>query len=364
MLETYSNATIIDCSFTKNQASDCGGAIYGRRRSQIRISYSYFQFNKAWNSRGSVLVQHSLVVISSSTFDKESSVEGYGGSISAEHVGNITIDSCQFMNCTAVHGGSISVRAESILIANISHFDYSFSNSSGGSVYVSKSIVRGYHIKFRQSKSTSGAGIIVSDFSDITIKWFLFKENIAKESGGTVYCKNSKMLYNDGNIKFNLANSMAGAVFSEYCQVTFDNVTFDKNNAGVNSGAIYSESSTMNIHNCIAKDNYAGKNGEFAVITSRSKLKANSLELIDIKSNSLLITDNSEAEFKHVHLSDRNDYCPITVLKKSHMDLVSFYYQHNITGKKQKDLHDIRKSVCVDNSSSVEGNLTGEYLNL
>ena len=64
MLETYSNATITYCCFNKNQASDDGGAVYCRRRSQLIIRDSYLQANNAWNNGGAILVQHSLAIIS------------------------------------------------------------------------------------------------------------------------------------------------------------------------------------------------------------------------------------------------------------------------------------------------------------
>ena len=81
---------------------------------------------------------------------------GYGGSISAEHVGNVTIDNCLFINCTAEYGGSVSVRAESILVKTNSFTDSCFSNSNGGSLFVSKSFVEGYNVTVKNSRSTLG----------------------------------------------------------------------------------------------------------------------------------------------------------------------------------------------------------------
>ena len=51
----------------------------------------------------------------------------------------------------------------------------------------------------------------------------------------------------------------------------------------MSGGAIYSKSSTVDIHNCKVEDNVAGGKGKFAMISSKSKLKANYLTLIDIK---------------------------------------------------------------------------------
>ena len=135
MLETYSNATINNCSFTRNKATEDGGAIYVRRRSQITIINSNFQFNEVMNSGGSILVQHSFAMIRFSTFETELSSTKYGGSIAAEHVGNITISSCIFSNCSAGFGGSVSIRAESIINATNSLFNSSYSNFSGGTFY-------------------------------------------------------------------------------------------------------------------------------------------------------------------------------------------------------------------------------------
>ena len=315
MVETYSNVTITDCSFTKNQASDDGGAIYCRRRSQLIIRDSYLQANNAWNNGGAILVQHSLAIISFSTFKNDISIMGHGGSIAAEHVGNVTIDNCSFINCTAANGGSVSVKTESFIIANKSLFDNSFSNSSGGSLYISKSILRNFNLVIKSSQSDLGGGIFVSDSSEITMKEFHLIRNKAEKSGGTVYC--SEIIFEEGKVELSDANLAGGAVFSEHCQVTFDSVTFANNTAGISGGAIHSESSTVDIHNCKAEDNVAGGKGKFAMISSKSKFKTNYLTLIDVKRNAVVITNSSSAELRHVHLADGGYYCCITALRDS-----------------------------------------------
>ena len=194
MLETYSNATINNSSFIGNKPSDDGGAIYGRRRSQIILSNSNFQFNKAWNSGGSILVQHSLVLIKTSTFKNDISFIGQGGSIAAEHVGNVTIDNCHFINCSAAKGGSVSIRAESNLIAKYSLFDRSFSSLSGGALYINqRSFMSGFNVEIHDSKSDIGAGLFVSDSSDVLLREFNLEANNVTKSGGQFTARKVKL---------------------------------------------------------------------------------------------------------------------------------------------------------------------------
>ena len=354
MLETYSNATISDCIFTKNKASDDGGAIYGRRRSQIRIGNSILKFNKASNSGGSILVQHSLVIIKSSTFNNDISTMGYGGCIATEHVGNVTIDNCQFFKCTAKYGGSVSVRAESTFIANYSHFERSFSTLNEGALYINqRSFMHGSNVRIHNSKSTSGAGLFISDSSHVILREFNLEANNVTQSGGTIYCKENEISI---SIILNYAEFFGGAVFSKVCHITFDYVTFDNNIANISGGAINAESSALDIHNCEGKENFAREKGEFALISSNSIFKTYFLMLNDISSNLISITHGSEAEMKHVYLPDGSSYCPITVKMKSHINLVTIYSQDRETlMNSQKRM----KVICVDTSSSVEGTPTG-----
>ena len=188
------------------------------------------------------------------------------------------------------------------------------------------------------------------------MKEFQLEINKAKKSGGTVYCKQSEMIFEEGKVELNYAKSAGGGVFSEHCQVTFDSITFANNSAVISGGAIHSDSSVIDIHNCEAKGNFAKQKGEFALISSESTLKTNFLTLIDINSNLISITDSSEAEMNHVNLPDGSSYCPITATMKSHIKLVTIYSRDRMNSQNR------RKVTCVDTSSSVEGTKTGLFL--
>ena len=182
------------------------------------------------------------------------------------------------------------------------------------------------------------------------------ESNKAKESGGTISCQKSEINFEKGSMKLNYANSVGGAVFAQYCQVTFDNITFANNTAEINGGAINSETSTIEIHNCEANGNSAGKKGNFALLNSKSKLMTNYLRLLNIKNNLISITKSSVATLRHVHLTDGNGYCPITVQMQSHIHLITIYSQDNITGESTT-----KDDICVDSNSSVEGTPTGIF---
>ena len=58
-------------------------------------------------------------------------------------------------------------------------------------------------------------------------------------------------------------------------------------------------------------------------------------------------------------LPDRNNYCPITATKKSHIYLETIYSRQRGTVINSQGR---RKVICVDPSSSVEGTPTGVLL--
>ena len=138
-------------------------------------------------------MQHSLAMIESCTFEDEHAVRGYGGSISGEHVGNISIKNCVFKNCRAKSGGSVSVRTESVLVVKHCIFDNSFSTFSGGAFFISaRSYMVSHNTTVKYSQSISGAGIFVSDSSEIVLQDFYFARNTVKTSGAAILCQKSK----------------------------------------------------------------------------------------------------------------------------------------------------------------------------
>ena len=367
LVQTYSNATINSCHFTSNQASVDGGAIYIKRRCFVKINNSSFQFNEAENNGGSILVQHSKSQIESCTFDSDSATTGQGGSLCIENVGNATIIETSFSSCKSITGGSIAVKTEGILIAQYLSIQESFSNSSGGGLFVShKSHFDATNLTVFGSHSTLGAGITVSDSSRITLNQSNLSNNTAFQSGGAISCQQGTIVLDEGMMRNNTARENGGALFAENCHLIFDNITFFENKAQHNGGGLYSKSSSTNIHNSKGIQNTVGSTGGFVLITKHSNMISHYLVLeenvAEVTDNAISIVNNSMAKMKHTKLLGllSNEHCLFTVTGGSKLTIASMYsMNNNSTANISKT--EGKHMVCSDSGNQVSGLETGEY---
>ena len=367
LVQTYSNATINNCYFTSNQASSDGGAIYMKRRCFAKINNSSFQFNQAENNGGSILVQHSKSQIESCTFDSDSAITGKGGSICIENVGNVTIIEVSFSNCKSPIGGSIAVKTEGILIAQYLSIHESFSNSSGGSLFVSdKSLLDATNLTISRSHSTLGAGITVSDSSRITLSQSNLSNNTALQSGGAMSCQQSIIILDKGMIRDNTATGNGGAISVEHCHLTIDKITFLENRALYHGGGLFSKSSSTNIHNSKGIQNTVGSTGGFMLITEHSNLNSHYLtiegNIAEVIGNAIAIVNISVAELKHTNILGllTMEHCLFTATSGSKLTIASMYSMNNHSTTNNR-ITERKHLVCIDSGSQASGLETGEY---
>ena len=368
MVQTYSNATINSCHFMSNQASVDGGAIFIKQRCFVKISNSSFQFNQANNNGGAILVQlYSKSQIESCTFDSDSAKTGQGSSICIENVGNVAITETSFSNCKSIIGGSIAVKTEGILIAQYLSIHESFSNSTGGGLFVShKSLLDATNLTISGSHSTLGAGITVSDSSKITLRQSNLSNNTASQSGGAISCQQGVVVVDEGMIRDNTARGNGGALSAEQCDLTTDNVLFSENKALNCGGGLFSKSSSTNIHNSKGIQNIAGSTGGFILITEHSKLISHYLVLegnvAEVTHNAISIVNNSMAKMKHTKLLGflSNEHCSFTVTGGSKLIIASMYSMNN-SSTTNISTTEGKHMVCIDSGSQASGLETGEY---
>ena len=312
---------------------------------------SFLQYNQAWNSGGSILVQHSHATFKSCTFDYETVIAGYGGSLCIEIGGNVTVADSLFKKCTGPTGGSIAVESESILLLMNVNVTASVSTSDGGGVFVDKrSIVLIYSSTVYNNKAIFGAGLSVNDKSIIYATISSITRNIASDSGGGVSCKESKIVIDVGNAKNNWAELYGGGFYASSCHIILDNLTISGNSAK-EGGGIYAVSTTVEIHNVKEQSNSAENMGNFMIVTLRSILISKYLTITDIDSNSTAILGNSIAEMRHtqIHISSNKSYCPVTALRRSRLAIP---YLYSINGSKFGGEIE-EETICAGSSSEI-----------
>ena len=317
------------------------------------------KLNKAVNSGGSISIRHGQALIQSCTFSNESVVSGYGGAITAENVANVTIQGSSFYNCMASYGGSVSVKSESILRIKHSNVADSFAmNEGGGLCIIQNSFVTAHNITITDGISQYGGGFHVDESSEINLSVFNFLVNCVSGLGGSIYCRNSLVTLEKGNLLQNYAEKewtfrmrdkgKGGAIFGVNCHVVFDYVQITNNTASI-GGGMYFETSVVEMHNSEGVNNTAIV-GSFAILSLNSDFKSYYLHIPEAGEYSIAIFD-SKAEMKHTYLLNLEACCIFAF--ESHILLDPIYYTYlNSTRRTQGLFENSENIVCTDDSSN------------
>ena len=377
VLQTYSNGTIQRCHFESNEATDDGGAIYVSRRSILNVNNTTFTANKARNSGGSILVQHSQVHIEKCQFQHDSVMEAYGGSIAGETVGNIAIKETTFHQCEAPSGGSCALVAESVMNINNSVLSQSVSSSGGGIILDYKSILTAQNLTIKNSKSTKGGGITIADSSKVNAERISLSGNKASDSGGGVYCEESSFVLDAGNVMNNNAEKNGGGIYLKLCHGVFDDISFIGNTAFSCGCVMCGESSSIELFNSETKVHGFSEAEGIITVSDHSKLWSQNLKMSFLGpdgyfSEIIRVMNHSEGEIYHtqIQLDNASIYCPITVTLQSRLALTSLYldYANMTTIEDEVNVNDSSKagvkSVCEDNTSQVSGIEAGQKFSI
>ncbi len=286
-LDSNTNLTIINCTFTDNYAAAFGAAIFSYSNNKISINDSEFINNKAGNAGGAifslsandnVIIENSLfenntaraggaiqssgnLTIAGSTFKKNTGTGGEnglgqtfnanGGAIFA--LGQTVISDCEFENNTAEDGGVIY--STSNLTVDNSVFKSNNATKLGGAI-VAVGNVTASDCEFENNTAVNG-GVIYST-GNVTASNCEFVDNTA-ENGGAIHGDlNSDLTVDNSVFKSNNATKLGGAIVA-VGNVTASDCEF-KNNTAVNGGVIYS-TSNLTVDNSVFKSNNATKLG-------------------------------------------------------------------------------------------------------
>lgn len=242
-----SKVTISNCTFNEGYAV-YGGAIY-MGAGYLSVSDSQFINNCAYNFGGAIACENTLnVTVSKSKFIRDYSIDDAGGAIYVKS-SPVTINYCDFINCSATFGGAITTLKGDVRLNHVNVINNS-AKWDGGAVY---------HM-YGKFSSTNG-----------------YYNNNSARNGGSLYIDNSSDLLLISNIfEANRANIQGGAIFSllNNLRLSLTGNTYKNNNAPINKD--YFDTSELNAN--IGNGNYTNyliSNEEITDIPSRYSLVEN-----------------------------------------------------------------------------------------
>ena len=284
------NLIIESSSFEKIKASSkhtrgVGGALYASLNSVVKILGSSFTRNEATYTGGAIFSMAETIVITSSLFKHNTAVSSYynktyGGAISAYFNTSVKILKCSLKaNLAASVGGAIFTQGHKLIIrstlfernAALSKFSIK-GYGLGGAVGSTAAVSNIQNSLFFQNKASRAGGAIHTWAKILVITSSVFKYNTAVSSycnktysGAIAAYFNTRVNILDCSLKANLANHCGGAIFTKGHKLIMRSTLLERNTAlskfsikgsGI-GGAVDAAVSIFNIRNCSFLQNKA-----------------------------------------------------------------------------------------------------------
>lgn len=275
-LESESNTTIINSTFTSNKATGCqnelcfGGALFLAGRSRMLVLESTFENNTSDRDGGMAAVFNATLSLVSQCDLYNNTAARYGGTITihqgsalsleettlrfnkastdggmvyAESKSSIIINSSTITNNSATYdGGVIIIQTQSSLTLHNSTLCYSTA-SSGGVIYAKSdaTISMSYSKVFFNRANHLGGVIFLTENSTVSINHSDFWHNEA-EHGGVAYIRGSKnfVAIHKSNFMFNTVVLNGGVLQLLFGgRLHIDESIFENNSANREGGVLY-----------------------------------------------------------------------------------------------------------------------------
>ncbi|AGN16492.1 Ig-like domain-containing protein [Methanobrevibacter sp. AbM4] len=336
----YSNGSgslnIIDCNFTSNNAY-YGGAIlsYGA----VYINNTVFDSNKANNNAGAIQANTVYAFNSNFTNNNGSYRYGRGGSVYSTLGGNFT--SCNFIGGRASLGGAIACAEDGTVNVSGSTFIGNGANVGGGAIYSQKglNIDNSTFIKNYANISNryASGGAVSTNYANISNSTFI--DNYARYTGGAISIQNDVNVTKSIFVN-NTASSEGGAIWS-YGDVSVDYSIFERNNASYGKAVYYTDVYSLS-------NNWWGNNTPS--FTNLIYSRGNAANI----SNWVVIKINGP---NTVYVGELTPFNITFNTLNTGEKLVE-----NLPEYKFKLYNNVSENIILDNISSIDGNLTFNYL--
>ena len=189
------SGTIINCTFSENQTTSLGGAIYNRTANGTTIASCEFSQNSSIDSRGGAIYNtETPSTISNCTFSRNRAVSSSGGAVQIRNDNanpqiTVTIQNCTFDRNEARWGGALGVydRKAHGLIMDCEFTNNSSSTAGGATTNAFGGATTIINSNFTTNSSDIGGAMYnQNDSARITILSCGFTDNMAITRGGAM----------------------------------------------------------------------------------------------------------------------------------------------------------------------------------
>ncbi|WP_405295610.1 hypothetical protein [Methanobrevibacter sp.] len=291
-IDTRGKLTLKGSTFTNNEAKSSGGAVYSgtsKNYGNVECSNCIFTNNKVTGSGGGgALHIYGTAVLNGCSFNGNEAPSYSGGAVYTSKP--ININTCSFTGNKAKDGGAVFTFSSTVNI-NDCTFKSNIASRNGGAVYsiqgqnikncefvANQASADGGAVHFNgKSTTTSSSSQSTSIYTNM-IESSNFKDNVAGDAGGAIYCVLNKM------------NGKTYGGFAEKC-------TF-KNNKAKSNDNVYGTTTT----NCVFQSSDASaKNTKIPtkLIASKKTFKKS----VKAKKYSVTLTTNKNIVISNVWVS-------------------------------------------------------------
>ncbi len=249
-------ATITDCTFTSNIASDGGALLFRYYNASVVKNCTFVENSGRYG--GAVLVHdHSAPTFENCTFDRNSATDR-SGALGGCAQSSTTLRACWFTanSCDWTSGAVMIWDSGTSLLIEDSHFADNISADQGGALCAdgAGSVTVRRTTFARNSAHSSGGAVGIWWEASVTIEDSTFTQNAAY-IGGAINNHNAQLSVARSDFDSNVANT--GGAISTNSDLLVEQSVFTGNSAGT-GGAIRADSTGSQIvRNCHFEGNYA-----------------------------------------------------------------------------------------------------------
>ncbi|MCP4610914.1 MAG: right-handed parallel beta-helix repeat-containing protein, partial [Planctomycetes bacterium] len=259
MRNHLSAPTVTDCYFFQNTANDYGGGMSNNVSNPIIVG-CYFIENTAINDGGGIHNYNASPEVTDCIFDENSGAQG-GGIFNTQNSSPIVTESFfQRNQATAYHGGGMFNESSSPTVTHCSFAQNQAVYQGGGMVNRFGSNPNIANCSFTRNEASFGGGMRNHESSPIVADC-TFSENTASDYGGGMSNNISHPTLTDSTFYLNTAVNQGGGMINKSSSPDVIGCSFSRNSADYGGGVLNEENSSPAISNCSFSGNTATTNG-------------------------------------------------------------------------------------------------------